>query len=104
MTYASIDLCRNTNFTTETWYDLGTSGDTLLSTSFSSYTSAASVAFSDIDGVGFIYEYATNDTAQKEYRLGGWNVVAVPEPSTGLLLLVSAIGLLTTRRRGAARC
>ncbi|MGC9450174.1 MAG: hypothetical protein ACP5I4_01895, partial [Oceanipulchritudo sp.] len=78
----SLDI---TDFGAETWYNLGT-GAALLSTNFADYGTAGSVAFSAITGVGMVYEYSTSDTVQREYRLGGLQVTAVPEPSTYALL------------------
>jgi hypothetical protein len=92
----SLDI---TDFGAETWFNLGT-GAALLSTNFADYGTAGSVAFSSITGVGMVYEYSTSDTAQREYRLGGLQVTAVPEPSTYALLAgFMALGLILMRRK-----
>ena len=95
------------DFSAETWVNLGSSGDSLLTTEFGSYSGASSITFSQVDAVGFIYEYSImgdSGDGNQDLRIGNFEVTAtaIPEPSTyALFASILGLGVIYFRRRKA---
>jgi len=70
-------------------------------------TGSAAIQFSGTFGVGdsFIFEYDWITDTQPDivYELSGFGVAVVPEPSTALLVMMTALAALAWRRRPFAR-
>lgn len=88
----------------ESWFDIGTSGESLISTSFATYGSAGAISATSFTAAGFIYEQTVSQAnGNRQLYLGGMtltgDLAAVPEPSTFALLGAGLGALCLLRRR-----